>query len=263
MHLTRGELWILGWLESQGIQPDVYTDLDFHNDGLDAGQYACLVFGTHPEYWTEQMYDNLVGYLDAGGSLVYLGGNGVFEIGAPDNDQKEMVFRLGVEGGPRELALFRTRGKPELAVLGVATERCSVDGSPFLVRAAGHDLFAGTGVSDGDVFGDAGFNIGFGNGKASAWEVDTSRGPGATGIPAPGCLLNPEPVTPSVLPAGLVVLAVGAPDGVGPGAEITFYDHPGGGFVLCAGSLTVGGSLVTDAVLSGLVRNALTRAGIP
>jgi len=264
-HLTRGELWILGWLESQGLQPDVYSDLDFHNDGLDAGQYACLVFGTHPEYWTEQMYDNLVAYLDAGGSVAYLGGNGVFEIGAPDNDQKEMIFRLGVEGGPRELAMFRTRGKPELAVLGVATERCGVNGSPFLVRAADHDLFAGTGVANGDVFGDAGFNTGlfsFGNGKASAWEVDTSRGAGATGIPAPGCLLNPEPVTPSALPADLVILAEGAPDGVGPGAEITYYDHPGGGFVLCAGSLTVGGSLVIDPVLSGLMSNALGRAGV-
>jgi hypothetical protein len=262
MHLTRGELWILGWLEGQGLQPDVYTDLDFHNDGLDADQYPCLVLGTHPEYWTEEMYDNLVAYLDAGGSLAYLGGNGIFEIGEPDNDQTEMVFRLGVEGGPRELALFRTRGKPELAVLGVATERCAVEGSPLLVRAAGHDLFAGTGVSDGDVFGDTGFNTGSGNGKASGWEVDTSRGPGATGIPAPGCLLDPEPVTPSVLPDGLVVLAEGAPDGVGPGAEITFYDHPGGGFVLCAGSLTLGGSLVVDRVLSGLVSNALRRAGV-
>jgi len=69
-------------------------------------------------------------------------------------------------------------------------------------------------------------------------------------------------VTPSVLPDGLVVLAEGAPDGVGPGAEITFYDHPGGGFVLCAGSLTLGGSLVVDRVLSGLVSNALRRAGV-
>lgn len=261
MHLTRGELWILGWLEDQGVQPDVYTDIDFHRDGLDAGQYACLVLGTHPEYWTQQMYDNLAAYLDAGGSLAYLGGNAIFEMGTPDNDQTEMVFRLGVEGGPRELALFRTQGKPELPLLGVATERCAVEGSPFIVRTADHDLFAGTGVVDGDVFGDTGFNTGSGNGKASGWEIDTSRGAGATGIPAPGCLLDPQPVTTSVLPSDLVILAEGADDGVGPGAEITYYDHPGGGFVLSAGSLTLGGSLVVDPVLSGLVTNALGRAG--
>jgi hypothetical protein len=262
LHLTRGELWILGWLESQGHQPDVYTDVDFHDRGCDPAQYPCLVFGTHPEYWTREMYDNLAAYLDAGGSVAYLGGNGVFEIGEPDNGGTEMVFRLGVEGGPRELALFRTQGKPELALLGVATERCGVGGSPFLVRAADHDLFAGTGVADGDVVGDSGLNTGAGNGKASGWEVDTTRGPGATGIPAPGCLLDPAPVTPSVLPDGLVVLAEGAPDGVGPGAEMTYYDHPGGGFVFSAGSLTFGGSLVVDPVLSALVSNVLNRAGV-
>ena len=59
MHLTRGELWILGWLEREGFRADVYSDLDFHNDGCDAAQYACLVVGTHPEYWTTQMYDNV------------------------------------------------------------------------------------------------------------------------------------------------------------------------------------------------------------
>jgi hypothetical protein len=59
-----------------------------------------------------------------------------------------------------------------------------------------------------------------------------------------------------------VVLAEGAADGVGPGAEITYYDHPGGGFVFAAGSITLGGSLVVDPVLSGLIANVLARAGV-
>ena len=42
-HLTRGELWILGWLEETSqrfrrfaeFSPDVYPDIDFHDgDGL-------------------------------------------------------------------------------------------------------------------------------------------------------------------------------------------------------------------------------------
>jgi hypothetical protein len=43
---------------------------------------------------------------------------------------------------------------------------------------------------------------------------------------------------------------------------MTYYDHPGGGFVFSAGSLTFGGSLVVDPVLSGLVGNVLQRAGV-
>jgi hypothetical protein len=43
---------------------------------------------------------------------------------------------------------------------------------------------------------------------------------------------------------------------------MTYYDHPGGGFVFSAGSLTFGGSLVVDAALSTLVHNVIHRAGI-
>jgi len=99
-HLTRGELWILGWLKNQDHSPDVFTDIDFHNDGCDPAQYPLLIVGTHPEYWTPQMYDQLVSYLVAGGSLAYLGGNGVFEIGEYDSDQTQMVFRSGCRGRP-------------------------------------------------------------------------------------------------------------------------------------------------------------------
>jgi hypothetical protein len=262
MHLTRGELWILGWLEREGFRPDLYSDIDFHNDGCDAAQYACLIVGTHPEYWTTQMYDNAAAYLDAGGSLLYLAGNGVFEIGTYDNDQTEMLFRNGIEGGPRENALFRVQGRPERSLLGIATERCGVVGSPFVVQFADHPLFAGTGVADGDIFGNAGLNTGFGNGKASAWEVDTSNGPGSLSTEPADCAMTAQAVPPSILPFGLTRLAAGQPDPGGVGGDITIYDHPGGGFVFAAGSLTFGGSLVVDPVLSGLVRNVLQRAGV-
>jgi FG-GAP-like repeat len=269
-HLTRGELWILGWLESQHRAPDVFTDIDFHVDGCDPAQHPLLIVGTHPEYWTPQMYDQLAAYLDGGGSLAYLAGNGVFETAEYDNDRTEMVFRLGVEGGAREVAMFRTRGRPERSLLGVATERCEVPGSPFVVRRADHPLFAGTDLSNGDTFGDVGLNTqhsgGTGNGKASGWEVDTSRGPGATALPT-SCQLDPAALSPAGVPAsdlpdGLVLLAQGVPDPAGPGADMTYYDHPGGGFVFSAGSLTFGGSLVVDPVLSRLMHNVLDRAGV-
>ena len=181
-----------------------------------------------------------------------------------------MVFRLGVEGGDREVALFRVQDRPERSLLGVATERCAVPGSPYMVRAADHPLFEGTGLADGDTVGDIGLNRHHsgdkGNGKASGWEVDTSRGPGATGVPTACDLdetnLPPTGVPPSALPGGLVVLAEGVPDEAGPGADMTYYDNPGGGFVFSAGSLTFGGSLVVDAALSTLVHNVIHRAGI-
>nr|WP_243435866.1 VCBS repeat-containing protein [Acanthopleuribacter pedis] len=78
-HLARAERWLLGWLEDEGFQLDLYTDIDYH-DGL-VQVYDTLVIGTHPEYWSPEMITRLRQFLDAGGSLVYLGGNGLFASG--------------------------------------------------------------------------------------------------------------------------------------------------------------------------------------
>src|SRR4029078_12153127 len=101
---------------------------------------------------------------------------------------------------------------PERALLGVATERCGVAGTPYRINAANEPRFvkvrapkAGGGrrqVVNGDIFGQAGLNIGYGNGMASAWEVDTSSGIGAVGIP-PDCatedLAGPRVALPDAL----------------------------------------------------------------
>ncbi len=263
-HLTRGELWIQGWLESAGYRPDMYTDLDFHANGCDAAQYPILVCGTHPEYWTPEMYDNLVAYLDDGGSFAYLGGNGLFETCVYDAQARQMMFLEGVEGGDRVPALLRARQplRPERAVIGVATERCAVTGSPYEVLDADHPIFEGMGVVNGDRFGQEGLNTGFGNGKASAWEVDTASGLGAISIPYSCAMDSPAVIPASDLPDGLAIIATGVFDGTGPGADMVYYDHPGGGFVFSVGSLTFGGSLVVDPTIQQLMHNVLHRAGV-
>ncbi|MBY0399906.1 hypothetical protein K2X89_06395, partial [Myxococcota bacterium] len=114
-------------------------------------------------------------------------------------------------------------------------------------------------------FGDESLNVGGGvfvPGRASAWEVDTSSGPGAVG----GGCGNPLPTPPpSGLPAGLVVLAR-AENPADPGAsggEVVYYDHPAGGKVLSFGSITAGGSLVLDPVMQRMVRNLLGPPSVP
>ncbi len=289
LHLTRGELWILSWLEDEGYRPDVYTDLDFHN-GIPSG-YTHLVLSTHPEYWTTRMYDNLKAFLDRGGSLLYLGGNGIYENAEYNftSSDNGMVFRVGVDDGPRYPAFFRllrsegpVRRRPERSILGVATERCAVESAPYQVLGECHPLFRGTGLRNGDTFGDRGLNIGFSTGKAAGWEVDSSSGPGAIGIPCSGaevesgcgCASDCEPnltgkggcpaVLPSTLPPGLTILARGqnwpmsAPPAKRSGAEMIYYRHPGGGFVFSVGSITFGGSLVVDRNIQQIVRNALS-----
>ena len=116
-------------------------------------------------------------------------------------------------------------------------------------------------VVNGDLFGESGLNTSFGNGKASAWEVDTSAGVGAIAVPI-NCATEDKTIRSAILPDGLVVLARGEPDAEGPGAEMVFYEHSGGGIVFSVGSLTFGGSLVVDSTIQKLMRNVMTRTGV-
>ena len=107
-------------------------------------------------------------------------------------------------------------------------------------------------------------------GMASAFEVDTSNGPGALTCPTDCGCGEPFPTPPSSLPPNLSVVARST--GIVPGTgettfqgEINYYDHPGGGHVLSIGSITAGGSLVIDAVLQQMLRNSLrpSRSPVP
>ncbi len=97
---------------------------------------------------------------------------------------------------------------------------------------------------------------------ASAWEVDTVDGLGATTVPWDCAITDPAMIAPSDLPSGLTILATGRYDGHGRGADMTYYEHPGGGIVFCASSLTFGGSLVVDPTIQQVMRNVLAAAGV-
>ena len=292
-HLTRGELWILGWLEEASqrfsrlaeFRPDVYPDSDFHDgDGLPPS-YKTLVLSTHPEYWSVGMYDNLKRFFDRGGSLLYLGGNGIYERGTYKDQMTRMILREGEEGGSRAPALFRMLGEDpprlERELLGVATERCDVPGAGYEVLMPAHSFFRGTTLERGSIIGENGLNTAGGqfNGAAAAWEVDTSDGFGATSIPY-GCATcsNDDtpgdwstcvnrwilPAGPGQRPSGLQILARAQnwrnQRGDWQGAEMIYYPRNGGGFIFSVGSITFGGSLVVDAQLQQIVRNVLTEA---
>ena len=238
LHLARAELWMLGWFEDHGYTPDLYTDLDFHN-GVGLQDYKCLVIHTHPEYWSLQMYANLKNWLNAGGCVIYLGGNGIYEDSEYTPDQTGMIFLAGVENGPRDAAMFRNMYPPmsERMLLG---EGCEIDiyalWAGFQALQASHPFFQGTGLVNGNAFGQSGLN----GGGASGWEVDTI-GPGS--------------------PANTIVLARGLnyTDGL-QGGDMTYYAHPAGGFVFGTGSISFGGSLVVDPALQQIVSNALNEA---
>ena len=71
------DLYLTHWLEQKKIPYDTIADENLHEEGEALlTKYRVIVTGTHPEYWTKRMLDALDRYLDAGGRVMYLGGNG-------------------------------------------------------------------------------------------------------------------------------------------------------------------------------------------
>ncbi len=94
------DLYLVDWLEQQGVDYDVITDEDVHFEGLDClSDYKVIMTGCHPEYWTGPMLDSLEEYLDGGGRLMYVGGNGFYWATVYDPERRHLVeVRRGFSG---------------------------------------------------------------------------------------------------------------------------------------------------------------------
>jgi hypothetical protein len=243
LHLVPGEVWMLSWLDEAGYGYDVYTDLDFDRGIPDLNQYQTLILDTHPEYWTATMYQNLQGYLNQGGDLLYLGGNGIFDMVqyTPDGTGTIILTAPEYRADPSGSypwpsgSLFQLNGMDEGQILGVDYywANAGATGAPYQVSAPGasHFFFQGTGLQAGSLIGQAGIYA-----PASGWEMDQVWQGGT--IP------------------GLQVLATGTNTSDLP-ADMTYYTTAAGGFVFSTGSITFTNSLAVDPGLQAIIRNAL------
>ena len=70
---------ITAWLDDCGFAWDAISDHALHEEGLALlAPYKVVVTGTHPEYWSSPMWQAMTAFLDGGGRLMYLGGNGFY-----------------------------------------------------------------------------------------------------------------------------------------------------------------------------------------
>jgi N,N-dimethylformamidase len=135
-HQLSADLHLVDWLAEKDVDVDVITDEDLHEEGLELlSRYRVLLTGSHPEYWTAPMLDALRGYLDTGGRLMYLGGNGFYWVTSVDSRRPHTIeVRRGRRGtgtwrsAPGEDyhsttgelgGLWRDRGRPPQRLVGV------------------------------------------------------------------------------------------------------------------------------------------------
>lgn len=172
------DLYMIDWLEEKGIPYDVVVDEDLHREGVQLlERYKVVVTASHPEYWTEEMLDALEVYLNAGGRLMYLGGNGFYWVTAFDPERNHIIeVRRGFSGtraweshpGEVHLAttgelggIWRHRGRPPNQLVGVGFTAQGWDlNTPGYVRLDDSEdrraafIFEGVGVDE--VIGDFG-----------------------------------------------------------------------------------------------------------
>jgi N,N-dimethylformamidase len=262
-HQFSADLELLHWLERREVAVDVITDDDLHRRGAAAlAPYRVILTGSHPEYTSTQMLDGLEGYLDSGGRLMYLGGNGFYWVTtAPEDDPYVIEVRRGLAGTrvwespPGECyqamtgergGLWRLRGRPPQALTGVGFTAQGFDVSlPYRVEAGAADgraAFILAGLDADAPLGGGGSVLG----GPAGFEID--RADAALGTP-PGAVLVAsargfsdgyqgavEDITTADSRQGGTVSELVRSD-------VVFFETPAGGAVFATGSIAWCGAL--------------------
>ncbi len=280
-HQFPADLHLVDWLEEKGFDVDVITDEDLHAEGAELLQrYRVVVTGSHPEYWTTPMLDGLEAYLEGGGRIMYLGGNGFYWVTSVDPERPHVIEvrrgRRGTgtwRGEPGEDyhsttgepgGLWRDRGRPPQRLVGVGMAAQGFDRAVPFEREPGSEDPRATWIFDGvppGPIGDAGIMMG----GAAGLEVD--RLDHALGTPPHALLL--ASATGFSDSYQHVVEEVASSDSKQGGTvspfvrgDMVFYELPGGGAVFSVGSISWCGSLSHNGyanAVSRITENVLTR----
>ncbi len=253
---------ITDWLEAQGHSYDVLTDEELHDRGYQLlAPYKVLITGSHPEYWSTEMWDAFDVYRQRGGRIMYLGGDGWYWRIAY-HPQCPGIIELrrsesGVRAWPaapgeyyqnfdrRQGGLWSRLGRPPQALVGVGFAAQGFDISSYYRRLPDsykpEVQFIFDGVGD-ERIGDFGV-IG---GGAAGLELDRS-GPELGTPPNAFILARSENHTNTylIVPEEFLETApgLGAEESPLARADIVFFTMPNNGAVFSVGSISWAGSL--------------------
>ena len=268
-HLS-ADLYFVDWMEAQGHAYDVITDDDLAREGAELlAPYKVVVTGSHPEYTSENMLDALETYLNGGGRLMYLGGNGFYWV-TSQSPGRPHIIEVRRWGGTRawqaapgeyhhsttgELGgLWRFRGRPPQKLVGVgfsaqgwtASGGCGLN-RPYRRQPGSFDpraAFIFDGVGKDEIIGDF-ESLGLGRGAAGD-ELD--RLDYALGTPSHALLLatasgfsrDYQHVIEELPTMHSTRTDIGNPL---VRSDLVFFEHPNGGAVFSVGSISWFGSL--------------------
>jgi N,N-dimethylformamidase len=274
------DMHLISWLHTQGIDYDVVSDQELHNDGVAAiACYNAVTTATHPEYHTPESLNALRDYRDGGANLLYLGGNGFYWRVAAHTENDSLLEIRRAEDGIRAWAaepgeyynafdggyggLWRRNGRAPQQLVGIGfAAQGEFFGDPYRRVCTDPDynwVFEGI---EGELIGDFGLS---GNG-AAGFELDhmdhrigtleTTVLLARSVTRDTGFMLVPEEQLTHLtnLTGGTAKDAMHA--------DMIYAEYPGGGCVFATGSITFCGSLPSnnfDNDVSRLLRNVMQR----
>lgn len=274
------DMHLVDWLHSRGLSFDVVTDHDLDTEGSELlNRYACVVTGTHPEYHTSGSLNALQEYLDRGGNIAYLGGNGFYWKIGRNPKVKDVIEVRRAEGGLRTWAmepgeyyhaldgeyggLWRRNRRPPQQLVGVGfSVQGLFEGTYYRRLPASYApemrwMFEGI---EGEILG----AFGLSGGGAAGFELD--RADAALGTPPEAVVVarsENHPTHFTVAPEELVWdVNHSSKRSELIRADMTYFENRSGGAVFSVGSITFCGSLFDsgyDNNISRLLGNVLNR----
>ncbi|MBX6321004.1 MAG: N,N-dimethylformamidase, partial [Rhodospirillaceae bacterium] len=254
---------IIDWLEATGTGYDVITDEDLHREGADLlARYRAVMTGTHPEYWSTPMWDAMDAYLQSGGRLLYMGGNGFYwRIAFRGTDTTILEVRRAETGTRAWIAepgefyhsftgeyggLWLRLGRPPNRLVGVGYIAQGFDAASWYRRQPGSFdpraawIFEGVGADE--KIGD--FGLIYGGAAGSEMDCLNRR----LGSPAHALVLASSEQHTNVYYAAIeneteLMPGLGAPENPAVRADMVFFETPNGGAVWSTGSIAWSGSL--------------------
>jgi N,N-dimethylformamidase len=273
--------WIFGWFKALGLEVDVITDEDLHEEGLGLlSDYSLVIAGNHPEYTSTPMWDALQAFLNRGGRLMYLGGNGFFWRVAYHAEVAGVMELRRTEDGSRPWesepgeyymsfngeygGMWRRAGRAPNELVGIGFTASGFDVSSYYRRtpesADPRAEFIFEGV-EGEIIGD----FGLAGGGAAGQEID--RYDRKLGSPPHALVVaRSEDHTEEMMigkedmPATNYI--IGGTENPLIHADMTFFETPNGGAVFSTGSITWAASLPSngfDNNVSKITENVFRR----
>lgn len=260
------DTYLTDWLEQKSIPYDVITDDLLHEEGIELlQQYAVVITGNHPEYYTRRMLDAVDRYQRDGGRWMYLGGNGFYWVTSLHSQLPGLieVRKDNTYAGhcPRAEAyhaferihggFWRDNGRAPQLLFGVGLDpysgNCWERGIPYRRLPDSYEAraaFIFEGVTN-ETIGDYGIFAG----GAAGQEVDAiSR---ERGTPAHALHL----ARADTFVREGTALTAGYPTNTRPPiADMVFFETPNGGAVFSVGSMSWTGSLSHNGYQNDIAR---------